>query len=1162
VWNSPRLNSRIILSVILITSPLFASPTRTRGQSLTRSSQGIEAAKLALNRPVQNPFPVGESHSYLIDIQAGHYARVIIDYSAIGLSVIVYNPAGQPILEYECREYGPTPVSLIAETSGLYKLEARSTENEKAVGGYSVELAELRQATTKDEKRIAGERAFIEAEKLRLECRAESTRKAIRKYEETLLCWQAAGDKREEANALKSLGDVHQPLSEFKKALAYYERAFLMIKDSKDVRLEGEILNGLGCACLYLGENQKALDYCLKALNLSREANNKRGEIQALNNVGEAYYYFGSMQKSLEFHKQALSICYDTGDRRGLAQTALNLGYVYADLSDAQNAMDFYNRALIVWRATGNRRGEALTLIALGHLYSRLGEKQKALDIYSQAKPLIQIVGDKLWEASIFNSAGHDYESLGEKETGLEYYKQALRIFREIGYPKGEAGSLSQIGESYYASGKKQEALSYFQQALSVIRVLADQRLESYVLRNIGAVYDSLGDQRKALEYHNQALLLYQKGGDRRGEAYALNSIGSIYLNQSQTEKALDCYNRALSLNKDAGDQFGESATLYNIARAKRGEGNFAASRAHIENAISLIETLRAKVTSPDLRASYFATAQQSYELYIDLLMRQRREGASEALIAEALRVSESARARTLLESMIESRIDIRQGVAPQLLERERQLQRQLSEKSERQASLSVSRQSHREAAVLAEEIERLTTEYQQVGAQVRAASPRYAILTQPQPLGLKEIQQLLDPNTLLLEYALGDERSYLWAIAESSVQAFELPSRANVEKAAESVYELLTAPNRNPAGETELKKQLRIAQAEIEYPKAAAQLSKMLIGPVASLIGSKRLLIVTDGALQYLPFAALPAIRKQDSLDQYSGAKNFSQPSAMNSWTPLIAEHEIINLPSASYLALLRREIENREHAGKTVAVIADPVFNRDDERLKQGGEGLAARAADINSTRDLQRAVERLGLKKERQGIERLRYSAKEAEAILDAAPAGDSMKALGFAANKKMAMSEILKQYRIIHFATHGLINSERPELSGIVLSLIDERGQAQNGFLQLHEIYNLKIAADLVVLSACQTALGKDIRGEGLLGLTRGFMYAGAARVMASLWKVDDAGTAELMGLFYKQMFKNAQRPAAALRAAQLEMLKQGRWQSPYYWAAFTLQGEWR
>lgn len=169
---------------------------------------------------------------------------------------------------------------------------------------------------------------------------------------------------------------------------------------------------------------------------------------------------------------------------------------------------------------------------------------------------------------------------------------------------------------------------------------------------------------------------------------------------------------------------------------------------------------------------------------------------------------------------------------------------------------------------------------------------------------------------------------------------------------------------------------------------------------------------------------------------------------------------------------------------------------------------------------------------------------------------------MKALDFNANRVTATSSDLGQYRIVHFATHGLLNSEHPELSGIVLSLVDEQGRPQDGFLRLREIYNLNLPAELVVLSACRTGLGKEIKGEGLVGLTRGFMYAGAARVVASLWKVQDDATAELMKRFYLGMLKDGMRPAAALRSAQVEMWKQKRWRSPYYWAAFVLQGEWK
>jgi CHAT domain-containing protein len=280
--------------------------------------------------------------------------------------------------------------------------------------------------------------------------------------------------------------------------------------------------------------------------------------------------------------------------------------------------------------------------------------------------------------------------------------------------------------------------------------------------------------------------------------------------------------------------------------------------------------------------------------------------------------------------------------------------------------------------------------------------------------------------------------------------------------------------------------------------------------------------------------------------------------------------DHEIVNLPSASALALIRKEGAGRQMATKTLAALADPVFEADDPRLaaarkKAPSNGLIASvrsAGSAPSTSPLPSDLERSARSFHRDGFSRLIFSNEEAEFITGLAPKGSTLKATGFEASRQLAASGELGQYRIVHFATHGLINSEHPELSGLVLSLVDENGKPQDGFLRMGEIFNLEMPADLVVLSACQTALGKEVKGEGLVGLTRGFMHAGAQRVVASLWQVDDLATAELMKRFYSGMLKDNLRPAAALREAQIEMSGSSRWSSPYYWAGFVIQGEWR
>jgi CHAT domain-containing protein len=214
--------------------------------------------------------------------------------------------------------------------------------------------------------------------------------------------------------------------------------------------------------------------------------------------------------------------------------------------------------------------------------------------------------------------------------------------------------------------------------------------------------------------------------------------------------------------------------------------------------------------------------------------------------------------------------------------------------------------------------------------------------------------------------------------------------------------------------------------------------------------------------------------------------------------------------------------------------------------------------------ATNLLVRSSADVGLKRRRGELyfARLPFSRQEAEAVAAVVPKSEMLQALDFRASRSTALSPDLSQYRIVHFATHGLLDSRHPELSGLVLSLVNKQGRPENGFLDLQDIYNMNLAADLVVLSTCETGLGKEVDGEGLMGLTRGFMYAGASRVMASLWKVSDAGTAQLMSRFYRAMEEEGMRPTAALRAAQIQMWREKRWSDPYYWAAFQIQGEWR
>ena len=1058
--------------------------------------------------------------------------------------VVMFAPDGKKISEVDDEHLteGSETVSTIAEAPGTYLIELRSSEKTAKTGRYEIQIEELRGATTEDKYRVAGDTISRDAEQLQ-NGTPEAKRKSIEKYHEALELYRKATDRNGEAKTLNNIGEVHGSLGETRKALEKYNEALPIFRAVGNRRGEAVTLNYIGMVYWSLGETQKALEKLNAALPLRRAVGDRRGEAITLNDAGLVYWSMGETRKALEKYNEALPLIRALGDRRGEATTLSNVGLVYRSMGETRKALEKYNEALPLTRALGNRNGEANTLNNIGMVYYLLGETRKALEKYNEALPLRRAVSDRGGEAITLSNAGQVYHILGETQKALEKYNEALPIFQAIGDRRGEAVTLNNIGAVYRSLGETQKALETFNAALPILRAVGNRSVEASTLINIGAVYRSLGESQKALELCNEALPIFQAIGDRSGEATTISDIGEIYRSLGESREALEKFNAALPILQAVGNRNGEATALLRIARVEQKLGNLPQARQVIEQAVGMIESLRSDIGgNQKLRASYFATRQEFLEAYIDVLMEQRRQNPSAGIDAVALAVSERARARSLLELLKESSADIRQGVDSSLLERESSLQQRLSTKAAAQFALLNRKHTPAQAEDFAKEIASITDEYEELRAQIRARSPRYAALTQPQPLGLTEIQQeVLDEDTLLLEYALGEKRSYLWLVSQRSIDSYELPPRAEVEAATRRVYELLTVrPKRG-------------APPDPQFIAQARTLSRMLLGPVAQRLGDKRLVVVAPGALSYLPFAALPAPEDE------------KRPAG--DYEPLIAKHEVVSIPSASVLSIIRRETAGRQRATKSVAVLADPVFEESDPRLgeaKNGnssGKQPATRGADAELS-ELARAIRTMNFPDARAGFTRLAFSRQEAESIIALTPKGTGLKATDFNASRELALSRQLNEYRIVHFATHGLLNSERPELSGLVFSLIDREGKPQDGFLRLHEIYNLQFNADLVVLSACETGLGKEIKGEGLIGLTRGFMYSGTPRVVASLWNVDDFATAELMKLFYQRMLKDGQPAGAALRAAQLELSKQKRWASPYYWAGFMFHGEWK
>lgn len=878
-----------------------------------------------------------------------------------------------------------------------------------------------------------------------------------------------------------------------------------------------------------------AIEKCEQALPLFEAAGDTYRRALTLMAIGIAYYPMNEYRKALEYFNQTLAIAIALGDKRLEAGTETFIGGMLDFIGDVGKALDHYHRALKLAREGGWRLAEGNALSNIGKIYNDAADWEKGLEFYGQALRIFVSLGSKDNEAQTLNNIAVAYSQSGENQKALDYLQQSLPLMRASNDIFGEVNTLLNLGRTHRRLGDYAKALSYFKEGQERVKASGNRSHEAEALDEIGKAFSEQGQNKEALEYHQQAIQILRKVGNVRREAFALANLGEVYNRLEQPDQAQEQFSQALSIFRNIGDLSSAAVVLEGIARAEQKRGNLEEARKSITESLSLIDTVRSRSGSLQLRASYRASAsvERAYEFYIDLLMQQHAKSPAQGFDAEALRASERGRARSLLEKLSEAPVDIRQGIDPALIDKERDLKRVMSAKAQREMTLKARKGNAEEIATLQREISALEDEYQQLQAAIRKNSPQYSALTQPQPLGLKEIQQQLDPNTVLLEYALGESRSYLWAVSSDSLKTFELPKREQIEKVARAVSESLVARTVAKSLETPAQRRTRIADADASFRQSAAELSRMTLAPAVAELKNRRLVVVTDGALQYVPFSALSVVANR----------------------PIILDHEVISLPSASSFALQRQNLANRAAAPKDVAVIADPVFSASDKRLKGA---VVTESSGQGATRIIEHLAGNAG---GQLTIPRLPFTRWEADQILAVAPRESSMKVLDFRANRSLATSDELSKYRYVHFATHGYLDPTRAGLSAIVLSMVDEQGKPQDGFLRTHDIYNLKLPAELVVLSACETGLGKDVTGEGLDGLTRAFMYAGARRLVVSLWNVNDKATAALMQRLYTEMLRSNKTPAAALRAAQIEMLRSKQWQSPYYWAAFVMQGEW-
>ncbi|MEW6737404.1 MAG: CHAT domain-containing tetratricopeptide repeat protein, partial [Acidobacteriota bacterium] len=847
--------------------------------------------------------------------------------------------------------------------------------------------------------------------------------------------------------------------------------ASAMDRERAEAFLKAQKLFNEAFAAYETNEYSTSIDKYIESLPLWRIAANQYMEMITLCQIGQSYEGLKDKEKALEYFNQALPLQHALSEFTWEAITLNNIGQLYQDKGEKRVALEYYEKALPVAKAAQDPAMQTTILNNIAAIYVNLGEIQKALNNYRQALECLQATKKTKLKATVLNNMGNLYILLGDGEKALLYLEQSLPLRRLEKDLAAESKTLNHLAIAYQLLENYEKAKAYYNEAIALIKRLPIDKQEPQPINNIGKLYLSLGETTKAIDYFKQALSIQETRNDLYGQAYTLTNLGAAYNILGENEKASVFLQRALLLCKQLDNPDIDVKALFTMAKVERSVGRLTDALAKIRAAIVITESLRSKIYYDVLRTSYFATMEDHYEFYIDLLMQLHKLNPTLKYDEEALHISERARARSFIDLIAEGKIDINSGTSPMLLSQWDVLRQDLTNIVNRQIQLMQEKHTVEEMQLLQKETEKITAELQAVESQIRIENPRYAAINFPKPLTLKEIQEkVLDEKTLLLEYTLGEQRSYLWAITKNSMTSYQLPGRKVIEDVVARVYSLIAARACTIKHETREEKDERVKKADQELPKAIVELSQILLDPVASQLSDERLAIVADGALLSLPFEML--MLPTSNYNKY-----------------LLNDHEIVSLPSASSQAVLRQELAGRKPAEKTVAVIADPVLSNKDSRVNNklvspdiDKENIAYQAMQQTRNPDCYDEL----------SFEPLPGSRIEAIEILKLVPKQQRFQALDFDANLATVTNPQLRQYRIIHFATHGFVPTKSPNLVGIALSLVNSRGEPQNGYLELSQIYNLDLPAELVTLSACDTGLGKEVQGEGIIGLVRGFM----------------------------------------------------------------------
>ena len=1009
---------------------------------------------------------------YEVSLATGQFAQIEVAQIGLDVELEVIGPGGASLATVDqspVRESMET-FAWIATMPGPHRITLKARRSPPA-GRFRLLLEPVRAAGPDDRLLLEAQESFEEGARARKSQAPESRARAADAFARAAGQWERAGAPRKQARALIAAG------------------------------MSGSL------------EVPVAVETCEAALVIAQDTSDVAQEAAALTCLAEALYPLGRYEEMLESQQNALEAAVSSGNRFLESEALQNLAVIHAGNLEADLSRARYEEALGLARAIGDDLVLGMALAGLAAVLNEAGEYQQALDLLAEGFETHRKAGNLAAQCNALINISFALQSLGDYDEAHAAAQEVIRLARLSGTPMNEAYGLMRLSALAMDRGDARTSVTRAREAVEIARRGHAPREEARILDTLALAHFKAGDFPDALQAVSSSIALSRSMG-HPPTAQSLLNLCRVHDAMGDPSRAAVSCAEALETIRSVGPQRFEPMAAYLLARLERRQGKRAQARTRIEEALSLLEGTRGALHRRDWRESFIGSHREIDDFYVDLMIETAIADGGPARGGEAFDAVERVRARALRDVLTESRLAGREAVDSRLVVRERQLRDQLAREIEGQLRRPPG------AVGAATQVARLETELRATEGEIRRLSPRYAGLVESRPATARELQEsALDAETVLLAYAVGDDRSALWVVTRDALEMHPLPSRARLETMVRQTYASMTRPRSGGLDRSQ-------------------RLARLLLGPAIPHLRSQ-LLVIADGALHYVPFAALP--------DPRGGM--------------LIDRHEVVALPSASTIRLLRQSRASSPEATvrRTVAVLADPVFRPDDERITPSRQRPAAHSSLVPG--DVTRAARDVdGLEQ----LSRLAFTRREATQIASLVKRSDSASvALDFEASLQTLREWRLGEYRFVHFATHGFLNTRRPELSGLILSLFDREGRPQEGFVSSLDAFNLDLSADVVVLSGCRTALGKEVRREGLAGLPQAFMYAGARSVVSSLWAVDDLATSALMTRFYEGLLaREPLRPSAALRAAQTYVRSRPQWRHPYYWAAFQIQGDWR